>query len=289
MEINLIYMFLAVIIVSLINLVFIFTLKDRVQGFERRLHQENKTELTTLKQLINDNQSTLVLSIENLNVNTVEKLDVIMKVVNERISSLENLLTNEVKNNNAENKELAQLIVSNLSNHITVTSANSEVKLLAQLINIQDYQKTIAFSNKQEQLANLAQLSSLVQTLRIENIVEITNELSKHNELRVETPDFIKHLGDCKVLKIEDTYSGQFTQVFYENGIKRSTNTFSGEKLKYQMFYDETGKAQRGIEFDSDGNTIFEYIYDDAGEVSKRIEFNYDEAGQEINQIKKSY
>jgi hypothetical protein len=289
MEINLIYIFSAVIIFGLINFVFIFTLKGKVQDVETRLHQENKTELAALKQLISDNQSTLALSIESLNVNTVEMLDATTKRLNEQFSSLESLLTSEVKNNNTANKELAQLIISTLSDHNAVISAKSEAKVLTQLIDAQEHQKTMAFSSKQEQLANLAQLSSLVQTLRIENIVEITNELSKHNELKVETPDFIKHLGDCKVLKIEDAHSGQVTQVFYENGIKRSTDTFAGENLKYQMFYDETGKAQRGIELDTDGKTTFEYTYDDAGEICKRIEFNYDEAGQESNQIEKSY
>lgn len=171
---------------------------------------------------------------------------------------------------------------------------DSELKLIEKRVvqEINELLKQVnqaAFDEKHQQLTHFEQLTKQLHTLRIENIVEMTNELGKHNELKVDSSDFIKHLGDCKVVKIEDKHTGQVTQVYYENGIKRSTDTFAGEELKYQMFYNESGKAERGIELNSQGNIAFEYIYDDAGEIGKRFEYSYDELGNQKDKQEVSY
>ena len=177
-------------------------------------------------------------------------------------------------------KEAAQLMVTELK--------LTEVNLNNSIIDLGKEQHKVAFVNNQNQLSNFETLTTLLQSIRIDNIIELTNELGKHKKLTVETEDFVKKLGDCKVLTIEDKFTGQITQVYYENGIKRSTDTFSGEHLKYQMFFDEDGKASRGVELNTEGNIAFEYLYNEVGEVSKRIEHTYDDSGS-VQKIEKSY
>lgn len=149
--------------------------------------------------------------------------------------------------------------------------------------------KKQTFINKQHQLSNLETMSSLIQNLRVQNLVELTNELAQHTELTLDTQDFVKHLGECKVVKIEDKHSGQVTQVYYENGIKHSSDTLQGEQLKYQMFYDQEGRLAKGVEYDADQQVSFEYFYDGAGEVNQRVEYVYDADGNQADPIKKVY
>ncbi|CAM3042618.1 hypothetical protein PAT01_35190 [Pseudoalteromonas atlantica] len=177
-------------------------------------------------------------------------------------------------------KEAVELITTDLK--------RTEVTLNNSIIDLGKEQHKVAFVNNQNQLSNFETLTTLLQSIRIDNIIELTNELGKHKKLTVETEDFVKKLGDCKVLTIEDKLTGQITQVYYENGIKRSTDTFSGEHLKYQMFFNEDGKASRGVELDTEGNLTFEYLYNEAGEVNKRIEHVYDNSGS-VQKIEKSY
>ena len=79
------------------------------------------------------------------------------------------------------------------------------------------------------------------------------------------------------------------TQVYYENGIKHSSVTLQGEQLKYQMFYDQEGRLAKGIEFNSDQQISFEYVYDAAGEINERLEYVYDANGKQSDPIKKIY
>ncbi|NQZ04687.1 hypothetical protein [Idiomarina sp.] len=150
-------------------------------------------------------------------------------------------------------------------------------------------QAAYLFKNKQENLANLEQLTSLIQTLRVSNLVELSNELARHQDLTIENEEFVKCLGDCKVTRVEDKYSGQITQIYYENNIKRSSDTYAGDLLKYQMFYSASGKPQRGLELNSAGQPIFEYLYDETGEVESQTEFEYDDAGKQVSKHHTSY
>lgn len=167
------------------------------------------------------------------------------------------------------------------------TALNSAIKRTQ--TELEKNAKEQTFTNKQHQLSNLETLSSLIQNLRVQNLVELTNELAQHTELTVDTLDFVKHLGECKVVKIEDKNTGQVTQVYYENGIKHSSDTLQGEQLKYQMFYDQEGRLAKGIEFNSDQQISFEYVYDAAGEINERLEYVYDANGKQSDPIKKIY
>tara|TARA_B100000700_G_C15051492_1_gene860521 strand:+ start:190 stop:978 length:789 start_codon:yes stop_codon:yes gene_type:complete len=150
-------------------------------------------------------------------------------------------------------------------------------------------QAAYSFKSKQENLANIEQLTNLIQTLRLNNLVELTNEVARHQDLKIENEEFVKRLGDCKVTRIEDKYSGQITQIYYENNIKRSSDTFAGDSLKYQMFYNASGQPERGLEFNSEGQTIFEYLYDETGEVESQNAFEYDDKGNQVNKEHTSY
>ena len=122
----------------------------------------------------------------------------------------------------------------------------------------------------QERLALVEQLTQQVQSLKISNAVDLTNALMEGRDLKVETEEFVKHLGECKVTAMEDKLSGQVTEILYEEGHKVASRTFEDGQLKYQIQFDEQGRAVKGEEYSSDGEVAFEYHYDLAGEVSGR-------------------
>ena len=127
-------------------------------------------------------------------------------------------------------------------------------------------------TQKHEQIMMVEQLSSYIERLRIENAVELANSLAYGKELKIETKEFIKHLGDYKVTKMEDKASNQVTEVFYKEGKKVSSQTFADNVLKYQMSFNDDEKLTKGEEFDSEGNIAFEYHYNSAGEITNRID-----------------
>ncbi|TKB48446.1 hypothetical protein FCL40_12100 [Ferrimonas sediminicola] len=122
----------------------------------------------------------------------------------------------------------------------------------------------------QAQLALVEQLTGLVQSLKITNAVDLTHALVEGRELKVETEEFVKQLGECKVTAMEDKLSGQVTEILYQEGRKVSSRTFENGQLKYQISFDEQGRATKGEEFNQKGELAFEYHYDLAGEVASR-------------------
>ncbi|SDJ52838.1 hypothetical protein SAMN04488540_10982 [Ferrimonas sediminum] len=134
-------------------------------------------------------------------------------------------------------------------------------------------QRQSEFGRKQGERSMIEQLSGVIQALKIENAIELTNGLASGKELKVETADFIKHLGDCKVTRMEDKASNQVTEIIYNEGKKVASQTFADGLLKYQMTFDSDGKLTKGEEFDDQGNMVFEYQYNAAGEITNRIDF----------------
>ncbi|USD39145.1 MULTISPECIES: hypothetical protein [Ferrimonas] len=134
-------------------------------------------------------------------------------------------------------------------------------------------QKQNEFGRKQSEHSVIEQLSGVIQALKIENAIELTNGLANGKELKVETADFIKHLGDCKVTRMEDKASNQVTEIIYNQGKKVASQTFADGLLKYQMTFGSDGKLTKGEEFDDQGNIVFEYQYNAAGEITNRIDF----------------
>lgn len=303
MDINLTIIFSAVIIVAVINVAAFIMLNKRITSsqddssakvnelsnnlavtlsefrleikeFLSAIHGESSQKLNTVKQALLDEfeqqdrkQDTNSLTLQRLNEEIAEQNAADTKALSEQVSAL---FIQSTEHLSKSQKQISDLVLENFDE-------------------LQKLTKQHSFSNRQQQLSNFEQLTSLVQTLRIDNAVELTNALCKHQELKVNTDDFVKYLGDCKVMKIEDKLTGQYTLITYENGLKTSTSTYAEESLKYQMFFDESGKAERGIELNAQGEIAFEYYYDKAGEVSKRIEFVYDTAHAEPKKVEKIY
>lgn len=188
-------------------------------------------------------------------------------------------------------KVLAQLGSQHgeMQNHVNEANRQLNTAIKHAQVEVGKESNKLLFTYKQQQLANLETLSGLIQNLRVQNLVELTNELAQHTELTVDTQDFVKHLGECKVVKVEDKHSGQVTQIYYENGVKHSSDTLLGEQLKYQMFYDHDGKLVKGVEYDDQQRVSFEYLYDAAGEINQRVEFAYDANGKQAEPISKVY
>jgi len=270
MDITLTHLLVVIAVFSLIAITLIALLKNKVTQLESAFKQQSVVHseaLTALEATLSANLTAL--HKQNIQ-HQIQQKDVLQDLINEMGKHITKQLQNIREENQTKLNEVQ-------------TSITDNVKAL------EKEQKTIAFKNQQDNLSNLEQLSSFVNTLRINNLIELTNALAKHQALSVETEDFIKVLGDCKVLTLKDKHSGQTTEIHYENGIKVSSDTFADDTLKYQMFYSESGNAEKGVELDANGNIIFEYLYDDAGEISKKIESEYDQAGNKINQKEKIY
>lgn len=220
---------------------------------------ESRAEWKSLYKMMGAQQRGVITSFSELNTNQEESFKALSKKQNEEFSHVQKLL------------------------------GQSYNDLKEQLITLKQLSELSKFTSKQSITSLLEQLTTQVQKLCADNLVSLTNELAKHQELEINTDDFIKKLGDCKVTQIEDKHSGQITQIHYQNNVKRRSDTFSGDKLKYQMEYNEGGKPNVGREFDSIGNIIFEYIYDDAGEINKRVETLYDQTGKQTKQLETTF
>lgn len=216
---------------------------------------ENRAEWQFIHKMLSSQQGEVMTLFSELKANQEEAFKALTKKQNEEFSLLEKLV------------------------------GQSHSNLKEQLITLKQLNERSEFIGKQSMTSLLEQITTQVQKLRADNLVSLTNELAKHQELEISTDDFIKKLGDCKVTQIEDKHTGQVTHIHYENNVKRRSDTFSGTKLKYQMIFSEDGKPSVGTEFDNAGNTIFEYTYDDAGEINKRVETIYDHTGKQAEQL----
>jgi hypothetical protein len=126
-----------------------------------------------------------------------------------------------------------------------------------------------------------------VNSLKIENYIEVNNMLNKYRKLEVEDKHFVQELGDYKILKIVDKATNEVTDITYENGLKKETRTFKNELPKYATEY-ENGVLKRGFELDDNGDILFEYEYNAIGEVATSIEYSYTNGTKKIKN-KKQY
>lgn len=116
----------------------------------------------------------------------------------------------------------------------------------------------------------------LVNNLRLDNLINVSNEIGKYKQGIYEDEHFFQEVGFCKIIRISDKNSGDITNVYYgENGEKSYTETYAGDVLKYSMQY-ENNKLKIGKEFDINGKISFEYYYDNVEEITKKIEYIYD-------------
>ncbi|RTR33240.1 hypothetical protein [Shewanella atlantica] len=255
---------------------------EEITSTQQNHQNKNQQSLKAVNQLVTANIQAAQTDNTKMHSQLQQELSQVAIALQNRLQQLQEHLSTQSTGLHKQTNANLTADLQHTASHLDIAIKRSQTELGKEANNL-------LFTHKQQQLSNLETLSSLIQNLRVQNLVELTNELAQHTELKVDTSDFVKHLGECKVVKIEDKHTGQMTQVYYENGIKHSSDTLQGEQLKYQMFYDLEGKLVKGIEYGDDQQVSFEYLYDDAGEISQRLEYVYDANGKQTDPIKKVY
>lgn len=222
-----------------------------------------------------------------------KKLDVIDKYVLENSEKLNNIVEQILESNkniklNNENilntsMELKNAIKQDFvifNNDIKLSTSSIEDKV-ENYIKLQD-KTTINLGTKLENY--FTNITKIISTLKIDNLISITNEINKYRQGVLEDEFFLQEVGHCKIIKFTDKSNNDFTEVFYnDSGEKLYAETYSEDKLKFLIKY-QNDKIKDGIEFDKDGNVIFEYFYNEAEEISKKIEYEYHNNGKRIKE-----
>ncbi len=161
------------------------------------------------------------------------------------------------------------------------------IVLLIVLKNVKHQQKTSQeyIANLERNIINLVQstfhtMSQQVSNLKIDNYINTANKTLDFQEHTCENEFFIQEFGHCKIVKIIDKKDNSVTNIYYNENEKKSyTETFNENILIYSAHY-ENDKLNRGCEYDSHANLIFEYFYNEIGEVIKKVEYLYTEDGK---------
>jgi len=256
------------------------------------LAEQSANNSESYKQFLVDSTQNISTSINQLsdfqsNIQ-FENKELIKKVEAKVTANLEDMETTSAKHFEALKQEHKE---SNASTQKQFSETHEHISnKVSSLSRVLDSElKTQSFKTKQERTSDFEQLSSLIQTIRVENLSEITSNIAKQKNLKISTSDFEKYLGDCKVVQMTDKHTGQVTRFTYEKGTKRSSDTFAGDVLKYQMFFDNEGRVSKGVEFNDKGDIAFEYEYDKAGEIGKRSEYIYSAKTKNPKKIEKVY
>ena len=222
-----------------------------------------------------------------------KKLDVIDKYVLENSKKLNNIVEQILESNkniklNNENilntsMELKNAIKQDFvifNNDIKLSTSSIEDKV-ENYIKSQD-KNAINLGTKLDNY--FTNITKIISTLKIDNLISITNEVNKYRQGILEDEFFLQEVGHCKIIKFTDKSNNDFTEVFYnDSGEKLYAETYSEDKLKFLIKY-QNDKIKDGIEFDKDGNVIFEYFYNEAEEISKKIEYEYHNNGKRIKE-----
>ena len=222
-----------------------------------------------------------------------KKLDVIDKYVLENSKKLNNIVEQILESN--KNIKLNNENILNTSMELKNTIKqdfvifNNDIKLSTSSIEdkVENYIKSQDKNaiNLGTKLDNyFTNITKIISTLKIDNLISITNEVNKYRQGILEDEFFLQEVGHCKIIKFTDKSNNDFTEVFYnDSGEKLYAETYSEDKLKFLIKY-QNDKIKDGIEFDKDGNVIFEYFYNEAEEISKKIEYEYHNNGKRIKE-----
>ncbi|MGJ0342929.1 hypothetical protein NG769_10750 [Aliarcobacter cryaerophilus] len=222
-----------------------------------------------------------------------KKLDVIDKYILENSEKLNNIVEQILESNkniklNNENILNTSMELKNAIKQDFVIF-NNDIKLSTSSIEdkVENYIKsqdkiTINLGTKLENY--FTNITKIISTLKIDNLISITNEINKYRQGVLEDEFFLQEVGHCKIIKFTDKSNNDFTEIFYnDSGEKLYAETYSEDKLKFLIKY-QNDKIKDGIEFDKDGNVIFEYFYNEAEEISKKIEYEYHNNGKRIKE-----
>ncbi len=139
-------------------------------------------------------------------------------------------------------------------------------------------------TNLENNITNLVEstfhtMSQQISSLKIDNYVNTANKSVNTEEHKYENEFFTQEFGHCKIVKIIDKQDNSITHVYYDENEKKSyTETFNENSLTYSAHYKDD-RLNRGCEYDSKSNLLFEYFYNEIGEVIKKIEYLYAEDG----------
>lgn len=231
--------------------------------------------------------------IDGHNLENSKKLDVIDKYVLENSEKLNNIVEQILESNkniklNNENILSTSMELKNTIKQDFVIF-NNDIKLSTSSIEdkVENYIKSQDKNaiNLGTKLDNyFTNITKIISTLKIDNLISITNEVNKYRQGILEDEFFLQEVGHCKIIKFTDKSNNDFTEVFYnDSGEKLYAETYSEDKLKFLIKY-QNDKIKDGIEFDKDGNVIFEYFYNEAEEISKKIEYEYHNNGKRIKE-----
>ena len=255
--------------------------------------QNNIKEIgDNINKTVLDNVKILSENIDNFKISN-------QMIVEESITKIENLIKtqNEQLNKNI-NRNYEATLESNDKTKLTVLNElkllNS--KIISSINDVKNDTQNFSTSFEKYQINNKNQLENnfqntvrLVNNLRLDNLINVSNEIGKYKNGVVEDEHFLQEVGSCKIIKLTDKQSGEITEVYYnEDGEKSHTQTFLNNVLKYEMQY-SNGVLSKGFEYNDEGQVIFAYGYDEAGEISTKIEYEYDNTGKQIEKSKIKY
>ncbi|MGE4444904.1 MAG: hypothetical protein AB7E37_08055 [Candidatus Altimarinota bacterium] len=250
-----------------------------------KIEKKFSSDMTTLTQVISVSHS------EFIQVLT-EKENNLMKELKEQNNSLKNhyeknseKIALSLESKSSELVEKYQFATASMERLIT-NSSETVTQKLDGFLAIQD-KYSLNIKSKLE--SNFMNMLQLVNNLRLDNLINVSNEIGKYKKGIYEDEHFLQEVGFCKIIKLTDKNSGEVTNVYYdENGDKSHTETYDKDTLKYAMKY-ENGKLKNGVEFNQNGEILFEYFYDDAEEISQKIEYIYDEKANILNKQETNY
>jgi hypothetical protein len=224
-----------------------------------------------------------------------ENLNIVKNLLETHTKDLGEQVTNNLDRVNLATKTLTktskstyELLVSKFTESIEAIqdskeSQNEKIDTLSR--NLEKNQ--INYKNIQD--SSFQNLVQLVNNIRLNNLVDISNELAKYKNGVIENKYFLQEIGDYKIMKFTDKKTHEVTEIYYDDkGHKSYTKTFVGKKLKYEMKFNK-GVLKTGLEYNDKNQVIFAYEYDEAGEVSMKIEYEYNKSGKKSEKNRRKY
>ncbi len=262
----------------------------------KRSKEESQQVVAKLHQEILDRNDQMYKSIQAFNNKVhleIDSMKTLQRSLIEQFHTTEGSLKESMKENQKLNFQELQSLEKQFST--TIAQSIDEVKdLYTNSFTITE-ERAAHLSKKQQELkqemvslheqnnANVQKISQLlsenlsvslhnIASLKIANFINTTNEISKYKNGVEEEGGFIKEFAHCKLVQIRDKKDKAITQVEYEENGKYRSKVFVKDKLKYIMEYKEN-QLVKSYEYDDKQNLLFEYHYDVAGEITKRVEY----------------
>ena len=258
----------------------------------KNIHQVQESLKSSINDLLGSNNKSILDEIGGLSnsVDLIQNLNVdLAQSTNEHIKKSLDKHNEKITLFMAENIEKSNTDITGQLKRLStnMTTGISEIK--EDYLRYLNYMKKLQEYNKKELAENFKSMIKLFPILRIDNLVDLNNEIAKYRNGVIEDDYFLQEVGHCKVTKLIDKQTNEITEVTYDNnGLKNNTQTFLDGKIKYEMSYMD-GLLHEGKEYNDEQQVAFHYQYNEAGEVSKKTEYTYDENGEIKNKKEINY